>query len=125
MNLQSTATHTELSLHDFITRKEENGLEFYRDCLKKTNQFSAKYILAKVIAEYQSHVESLKSFFNDNQVRTIKTENFGRIEKSHGYQDIIDLYDLTCLTHLEAIKLGLQMTSRDIEFYVTLSESAT
>ena len=124
MTLQSTETPAELPLHDFITRKEEGGLKFYRECLKKTNQFSAKFILAKVIEEHQTHVRTLKTYFNDNKAGTIRPDIYSQIEKRHRYQDMIDLFDLTCLTHLEAIKLGLKMTARDIEFYQTLSKSA-
>ncbi len=54
-----TRIENPVSVKEFVRRLEKFNLDFYNNCLLKTNQFSTKYILQQAIKNQQDHQKEL------------------------------------------------------------------
>ena len=113
---------TEILVGDLLRNKEELGLKFYRDCIQKTNQFSTKYVLQKVLRVHQDHVEDLKLDLNHLTEDKINGRLVSEIEKEISQTDLSLEFDLATLTFREATRLAIRFAENDIKFYEKLLE---
>ena len=107
---------------DLLCKKEELGLKFYRDCIQKTNQFSTKYVLEKVLRDHQKHVEDLKLDLQNLTDDKIESDLVTAIEKELPSRNFSDEFDFATLTFREATKLAIRFAENDIVFYENLLE---
>ena len=49
-----------ITLHEFTRSIESYSIEYYKSCILKTNQFSTKYILQKLIESHNKVSDSVK-----------------------------------------------------------------
>jgi rubrerythrin len=106
-----------ISLQALSTAIESHAIGFYKTCLLKTNQFSTKYVLQRMIEHHKKHVQQLGSaltFDNENVL------NAGLIEAYHQNFDAAGMLsdaDIENLNFVEATKLAIGLIKFQIEFY--------
>jgi len=105
---------------DLLLKKEAEGLKFYRECIQKTNQFSTKYVLQKVLRVHQDHVEELKVDIQNLTSDKLDKDLITEIDNSLSYQDLCDEFDFATLTFREATRLAIKYSENDIRFYENL-----
>ena len=93
------------------------GLEFFKECINKTNQFSAQYVLNKLLRNYTDHVNELKQAVQKIPVEEINQELVNDLEEKFSFNDLCIEFDLSTLTFLEAAKIVIRMAERDLDFY--------
>jgi hypothetical protein len=116
-------------LSEHIIDLEDRGLQFYRDCMRITNQFSTKYILGKVLKRQQAHVKRLKSeifHLRDNVDLTIDIN----VDIDVDIDDFLKCklpqeFDREHLNFVEATKLALRMSDYYLEMYRRLFQNST
>ena len=114
---------SEILVGDLLRRKEELGLKFYRDCIQRTNQFSTKYILQKVLRVHQDHVEDLKLELQNLSEDKVESSLVSGIEKGVSSTDLSKEFDLATLTFREATRLAIRFAENDIIFYENLLDN--
>jgi len=113
---------TEILVGDLLRKKEELGLKFYRECIQKTNQFSTKYILQKVLRVHQDHVEDLKLDLHHLSEDKVHARQVSEIENEVTQTDLTLEFDLATLTFREATRLAIRFAENEIKFYEKLLE---
>jgi len=113
---------SEIQIGDLLRRKEELGLKFYQDCIQKTNQFSTKYILQKVLRVHQDHVEDLKLDLQNLTGDKVENNLVSDIERELSSINLSNEFDFSTLTFREATKLAIRFAENDILFYNKLLE---
>ena len=113
---------SEIMVGELLLKKEETGLKFYRDCIQKTNQFSTKYVLQKVLRVHQDHVEDLKLDIQNLSEDKLDTNVVSDLDDSISNADICKELDFATLTFREATRLAIQLAENDIQFYESLLE---
>jgi rubrerythrin len=108
---------SEMLIGDLLLKKEAEGLKFYRECIQKSNQFSTKYILQKVLRVHQDHVEDLKLDIQNLSSDKIAKDLISEIDNSLSYEDLCNEFDFSTLTFREATKLAIKFSENDIRFY--------
>lgn len=111
---------SEILVGDLLLNKEKQGLNFYRECIKKTNQFSTKYVLQKVLRVHQDHIEDLKLDIQNLSDDKIKSGLISEIDNSLSREQLCHEFDFATLTFREATKLAIQISESDIKFYEDL-----
>jgi rubrerythrin len=111
---------SEILVGDLLLKKEEQGLKFYRDCIQKTNQFSTKYVLQKVLRVHQDHVEDLKLDIQNLSGDTVDSKLISNLEAAVSSADLCNEFDFATLTFREATKLAIKIAENDIQFYESL-----
>jgi hypothetical protein len=104
---------------EVIRKKEEMGLKFFKECINRTNQFSAQYILNKFLNTHINHVEELKQEMTRAPSDKINSKVVMELESRYSLKDLCMEFDLSTLTFLEAAQIMIRMAERDIEFYTT------
>ena len=105
---------------DLILKKEEEGLKFYRDCIQKTNQFSTKYVLQKVMRVHQDHVEDLKEDIKSLSDDKIESGLITELNNTLSRENLSKEFDLATLTFREATKMAIKISENEICFYENL-----
>ena len=112
--------HSEMLVGDLLLKKEEQGLKFYRECIQKTNQFSTKYVLQKVLRVHQDHVEDLKLDIQNLSGDKIETSLISELEDFADNAELCGEFDFATLTFREATQLAIKISENDIRFYENL-----
>ncbi len=113
---------SEILVEDLLRKKEELGLKFYRDCIQKTNQFSTKYVLQKVLRVHQDHVEDLKLDLKNLSEEMVDSNLVSELEKGVSSAELREEFDLATLTFMEATRLAIRFAENDIRFYENFLE---
>jgi rubrerythrin len=113
---------SEILVGDLLLKKEEKGLKFYRDCIQKTNQFSTKYVLQKVLRVHQDHVEDLKLEIQNLSGDKVDPNLVSNLDKVVSNEDLCNEFDFATLTFREATRLAIRLAENDIQFYENLLE---
>lgn len=109
--------HAGIYFSEVFEQKEKLQKKFFKECIKKTNQFSAQFVLDKMFQEHMRHLNELKE-----EVGILKAEKISR-ELCHSFQNevyFVNLckdYDLSTLTLSEAARLAIRMEERDLDFF--------
>jgi len=98
-------------------------LKFYRECIQRTNQFSTKYVLQKVLRVHQDHVEDLKLDLQNLSEDKVESSLVSGIEKGVSSTDLSKEFDLATLTFREATRLAIRFAENDIIFYENLLDN--
>jgi hypothetical protein len=106
----------------YLQKKEETGLNFFQECIAKTNQFSAKYVLEKMLEWHQEHINTLKIDIQLVRDNLAGIEDLAEIEHKFSIQDLCEEFDLSTLTFVEAIKLAIRIAEKDVAFYQRIVE---
>ena len=114
---------SEILVGDLLRKKEELGLKFYRDCIQRTNQFSTKYVLQKVLRVHQDHVEDLKLELQNLSEDKVESSLVSGIEKGVSSTDLSKEFDFATLTFREATRLAIRFAENDIIFYENLLDN--
>jgi hypothetical protein len=113
---------SEIRVGELLLKKEEQGLKFYRECIHKTNQFSTKYVLQKVLRVHQDHVEDLKLDIQNLSADKLKSSLRAELDKDTERERLCEEFDFATLTFREATKLAIMLSENDIKFYEKLLE---
>ena len=113
---------SEILVGDLLRNKEELGLKFYRDCIRKTNQFSTKYVLQKVLRVHQDHVEDLKLDLQNISEDKVDSNLVSELEKGVSSAELCEEFDFATLTFTEATRLAIRFAENDIRFYENFLE---
>jgi hypothetical protein len=108
---------SEMLIGDLLLKKETEGLKFYRECIQKTNQFSTKYVLQKVLRVHQDHIEDLKVDIQNLTSDKLNKDLITEIDNSLSHEDVGNEFDFATLTFREATKLAIKFSENDIRFY--------
>ena len=106
-----------VSFSEVLERKENLQRKFFRDCIKKTNQFSAQFVLDKMFQEHLRHFEEL-----ENEVGILKDEIISKdlcrtFQSELYFANLCERYDLSTLTLSEATRITIHMEERDLDFF--------
>jgi len=111
---------SEITVGELLRKKEELGLRFFKNCIQRTNQFSTKYVLQKVLRAHQDHVEELNQELQKLSEEMADDNLVSEIEKVVSAKDLSDEFDLATLTFREATRLAMRFAENDIIFYEKL-----
>ena len=112
----------QISLKDLVHQLEGFSVDFYRDCLLKTNQFSTKFILQQVIKaqqEQQKEMVELINLLGDEQVDARYLDN---IIDNFSKKYVDGQFELESLNFVEATHLAIILMNYTIEKYKILME---
>jgi len=108
---------------DIINKIESQGTQFYRHCLEKSNQFSAKFILNKRLKEYQQHVSELWTEIEDLQVELPDLSDEILPEPEIIFNRLENEFEVENLNFVEATKLAIRMMQESIHYYKLILKS--
>ena len=111
---------SELLFGDLLLKIEEQGLKFYRDCIQKTNQFSTKYVLQKVLRVHQDHVEDLKLDIQNLSSDKVDNKLISDLDEAISPEELCNDFDFATLTFREATKLAIKFAENDIQIYESM-----
>ncbi len=117
-NLQNV----DIPVAEYLQKKEEKDLNFFQECIAKTNQFSAKYVLEKMVERHQQHIDTLKTDIQLMRDDLAVIDDLTEIEHKYSVQDLCEEFDLSTLTFVEAIKLAIRIAENDIALYQRILE---
>jgi hypothetical protein len=108
---------------DIFKRKELLRKKFFRECIKKTNQFSAQYILEKMLYTHALHLSELKEEVDLLGKEEISRDLYFPNEVHLSFEKLCAEYDLSTLTIAEAAKVAIRLEERDLDFFKDLTDS--
>jgi rubrerythrin len=111
---------SETCLSEFIYKIEMQGLNFYKQLIHKTNQYSTKFILQKIFIEHQKHVENLKLCLDSLRDEVIVAEQFADVSLAQVFKIFEQEYKPKNLTFVEATKLAGRILENYVEIYEKL-----
>jgi hypothetical protein len=108
MSMQTNA----LKVSGFLNYELES-IKFLERCLQKTNQFSAKYILQKVLSDQKRHLSAI-----DNDLRHLDTLLPEVLISISDLQSNLEIkFDLKTLNFVEATKLAIYINEQQLSVY--------
>lgn len=113
----------QIHIGEVIEKKEDKGLEFFRECICKTNQFSAQFILNKLLNYHRDHVNELKKETRKLQKEGISQNLVSHLEEQYSPNSLCKEFDLSTLTFIEATKIVIRMAEKDIDYYSKFIEA--
>jgi hypothetical protein len=108
---------------DDLVSLEREGINFFRHCIQKTNQFSTKFVLNKVIESYKQHVQGIENELPEFQTAVTVPDFLTELADSILMDGIEDLFDLEFLNFVEANKLAMHLVDNYITFYQRMAEN--
>jgi len=115
--MSNKSTISKVPVRELVRKKEQVGLQFFRECVNRTNQFSAQFILNKLIENYTDHVNAIDQEFHNIPTETVDQKLAAHLEEKFSPKDLCVEFDLSTLTFLEAARIVIRMAERDIDFY--------
>ena len=105
---------------EFLEQKEMRQIKFFRNCINKTNQFSAQFILEKFLIEHRNHLKELKK-----EIQVVATAEIRRglnllDENERFISQLCHEHDLSTLTLGESVHIAIKMEEWDLNFYKDL-----
>jgi hypothetical protein len=92
---------------------EREGIKFFTRCLQRTNQFSTKYILQKVLLFQKEYLAAI-----EQDLRHLDSALPGEfISLEDTFANSETLYDLDTLNFLEATKMAIRIAERQWAVY--------
>jgi len=110
----------EIHLYEFIQKIEEQGLNFYKKLMLKTNQFSTKFILQKIFIEHQKHVKNLKICLESLRGEFVIDEQFADVALEQVFKNFEEEFIPENLTFVEVTKLAGRLVENYVEIYEKL-----
>ena len=111
------------SFSELVVRCEKSGLQFYRDCMRITNQFSTKYILEKVIQKQRKHVTRLLADIGNVYDSVAEAAALEKKLQIFLQKELVREFDRENLNFVEVTKLAIRMTSFYRDMYMHLKEN--
>lgn len=108
-----------------VNHIEDMGVKCFKNCLLQTNQFSTRYVLTKVLRDYNDHVKQLKTEMNDFKNTVIYKRQIIDLMKRDIPATIINKYDLNNLNFVEANKIAIDLTEQYIHLYQSINAIET
>ena len=120
MNIIMSKTEKLIPVKEFVRRLEEFSVDFYKNCLLKTNQFSTKYILQQAIKSHRNHNKDIVlslELLGEEEVYTRHLENImGNFSRDH----VAGKFELDSLNFVEATHLTILLMEYVIDKYQVL-----
>jgi len=116
--------HAVISLSEISRSLETHIIEYYKVCLLKTNQFSTKYILQKLIEYHKTHTKDLKSNLVGDTGKYFQADLPDKYRQQFINSRKINSFDIENLNFVEATKLAIVLLNFQIEFYSQLAEDS-
>ncbi len=106
-----------ISLQALSTAIESHGIEFYKTCLLKTNQFSTKYVLQRMIEHHKKHAKNLGSAITSDNENLLNTGLIETYQQKFAAAGMISDAEIENLNFVEATKLAIDLIKFQMEFY--------
>lgn len=110
----------QITISAFVRQLEEFNVDFYKNCLLKTNQFSTKFILQQVIQDHQKYKKDIIpdiEGFGEEQVESSYLENiFEDFRRNY----VENQFELESLNFVEATELAVILIEYVIKKYEIL-----
>ena len=109
-----------ITISAFVRQLEEFNVDFYKNCLLKTNQFSTKFILQQVIKDHQKYKKDIipdMDGLGDEQVESRYLEN---IIEDFTRNYVENQFELESLNFVEATELAVILIEYVIKKYEIL-----
>jgi rubrerythrin len=94
--------------------------KFFRECINRTNQFSAQFILQKMLNEHLNHLHELKREVQMLDGDKIDHDLFLSYENELFFEKLCAEFDLSTLTLNEAARIAIRMEERDLDFFMRI-----
>ena len=112
---------TNISFDRLVNKIEEMGIQYFRDCILKTNQYSTRYILQKVLQDHSAHVERIKSDISAYENLVISEKQVKLLFNRSAFDTFVDKYDVENLNFVEATELAIKLTEHFMDLYNKLA----
>jgi len=109
-----------ITISAFVRQLEEFNVDFYKNCLLKTNQFSTKFILQQVIQDHQKYKKDIvpdMDGLGDEQIESRYLEN---IIEDFRRNYVENQFELESLNFVEATELAVILIEYVIKKYEIL-----
>ncbi len=114
--------HAMISLSELSQSAESHFIEYYKACLLKTNQFSTKYILQKLIEYHKKHTEDLSSKLASDTGKYFPSDLTEKYHQQFSNSGAVNSFDIENLNFVEATKLAVVLANFQIDFYNQLAQ---
>jgi len=107
----------EIPIDEFVRRLETFSLDIYKQCLHSTNQFSAKFILQRVIKDHMGHTEEISQISGELGDEKLDSRILHGITEDFRKKNIEADFDLQILNFVEANNLAIRLMEYVIDKY--------
>ena len=109
--------HSDIAFSEVLERKEMLQKKFFRECIKKTNQFSAQFVLEKMLREHIHQLNELQKEIRLLSCERISKEVYHSFHSDIYFEKLCEEYDLSTLTLNEASRIAIRIEERDLDFF--------
>ena len=106
-----------ITLHEFTRSIESYSIEYYKSCILKTNQFSTKYILQKLIESHKRHQLKIEAVLENDNDFSVEVRLLEEFRQNFNPAGIFGSVNVENLNFVEAAKLGIGLINYQIMFY--------
>jgi hypothetical protein len=109
-----------ITISAFVSRLEEFNIDFYKNCLLKTNQFSTKFILNQVIQEHQKYKKDIIPDIDGLGEEQVDSRFLENIIEDFKRDYVENQFELESLNFVEATELAVILIEYVIKKYEIL-----
>ena len=119
-----------VTISTFVRQLEDFNIDFYKNCLLKTNQFSTKFILQQVIRDHQQFRQEILTYINELGEEEVDSRYIDNINEDFSKNFVDGKFELESLNFVEATELAVILIEYVLEKYeivkkVSLSKTST
>ncbi len=111
-----------ISLYEVSRSIESHCIDFYKACVLKTNQFSTKYILQKMIEHHKKHLGIIKTNLSNEHEKIFAPDLLENYQQHFSNSESINSFDIVNLNFVEVTKLAIGLINLQIDFYRQMAE---
>ena len=110
----------QISIGAFVRELEEFNIDFYKNCLLKTNQYSTKFILQQVIQDHQKYKKEIMPEIDGLGEEQIESRYLENISEDFKRKYVENQFELESLNFVEATELAVILIEFVIQKYELL-----
>jgi hypothetical protein len=109
-----------ITISAFVRQLEEFNVDFYKNCLLKTNQFSTKFILQQVIQDHQKYKKDIIPDIDGLGEEQVESRYLENIIEDFRRNYVENKFELESLNFVEATELAVILIEYVIKKYEIL-----
>ena len=106
-----------ITISAFVRQLEEFNVDFYKNCLLKTNQFSTKFILQQVIQDHQKYKKDIIPDIDGLGEEQVESRYLENIIEDFRRNYVENQFELESLNFVEATELAVILIEYAIKKY--------
>lgn len=109
-----------ITISAFVRQLEEFNVDFYKNCLLKTNQFSTKFILQQVIQDHQKYKKDIIPDIDGLGEEQVESSHLENIIEDFRRNNVENQFEQESLNFVEATELAVILIEYVIKKYEIL-----